>query len=160
MFSLAITGCRDGDRAGKPGRPLSPDQVRERIAELRKQIIPPRGTPRTDVDAVFGTPKEIKELRGKGSKAHYPMHTYQLLPPRDGLPFRAFLYVTYRDGKVRRAGINHVCAIKGRVGYEIGSPERLREQKEIEAENVNVLAELIEIREKREGRLRGAAWNR
>jgi hypothetical protein len=90
------------------------ERTTEEISALQKRIIPPKGTTKEDVDAVYGVPEEVKELKGKGSKIDYPMHVYQLLAPRKKEEFRAFLYVTYRNGVVAMAGINHMCVTKNR----------------------------------------------
>jgi hypothetical protein len=151
-LSLAITGCQVPDRAPSPADSLSPDQVTAQVASLRKLMIPPKGASKADVDAVFGEPKETKELKGKGSAAMYPMHSYQLLPPKQGQEFRAFLYVTYKNDKAHFVGINHVCVIKGR--YKEPEPD------ERDRENRLVLADLLEIKEKYETKLNDASWNK
>jgi len=175
---IAVSGCKTPSSNGSPvpaqmkvenreqaSKPAiakneTPDQINEEIASLRKIIIPPEGVRKTDVDAVFGRPRKSKKLKGKGQKKMYPMHSYQLLPPKDGQAFRAFLYVTYRKGKVRYIGINHRVVWKNRVRYLTGSPGEIQQQRAIEAENVRVLADLIEIQKKFEDKLKDASWNR
>ncbi len=133
-------------------QPSNPEQVAEQIASLRKFIIPPKGTSKTDVDAVFGTPERIEKLTGKGSPASFPQHRYHLLPPKSGQGFRARLRVTYRNDKAHFIGINHLCIIHGR--YKAPLPA------ELARENRLVLADLLEIKTKYEYKLRAASWNK
>jgi hypothetical protein len=98
---------------GAPGTNDS-KQTTERISALQSIIIPPAGTDKSQVDTVYGMPKEV-ESQGMGSSADYPMHIYQLLPPQKKEEFRAFLYATYRDGRLRNAAINHICVAGGRI---------------------------------------------
>ena len=132
------------------------------IAELNKLIIPPKGTGKPDVDAIYGDPKETKEPKpgGKGSATDYPMHTYEFFPRADGEGFRAFLYVTYRNGRVWLAGINHSVVMKNRMGYECGVPEDLKQKEEIKQENQQVLIDLQDIRDRFAEKLRSAPWNK
>ena len=134
--------------------------VNDQIAELNRFIIPPSGTEKADVDAIYGEPEETKELHGKGSATDYPMQTYQLFPLVDGRVFRAFLYVTYRDGRVWRAGINHSVVIKNRADNEPGTPENVRQKEEIERENRQVLTDLQDIRDRFAGKLKSVSWNK
>jgi hypothetical protein len=145
---------------GAPGTNDS-EQVIEKPRSVESEIIPPAGTDKSEVDRIYGIPEEI--LHGvRGSTNDYPMHIYQLLPPRKNEEFRAVLYITYREGKVWRAGINHISVLKGRVGYFPGSlsgPEEERYRKEIERENLQVIADLKEIQAKFEEPLKSAEWN-
>ncbi len=151
LLSLAITGCQAADTGPASAKSLAPEEVSAQIASLRELIIPCKGTARADVDAVFGEPEVTKELKGKGSAAMYPMHSYQLLPPKQGQEFRAFLYVTYRNDKAHFVGINHICTVKGRA-YPA-------DPKELESEDRLVLADLLEIKKKYDSKLRDASWN-
>jgi len=107
LLTVALTARGQG--------PSAPEAVEAQIEALREVIIPTKGTPKAEVEAVYGVGRETKELRGKGSAVHYPMHSYNLLPAKRGQDFRAFLYVTYREGKVHYVGINHICVVKNRV---------------------------------------------
>jgi hypothetical protein len=111
VVPLGLCGCGPDDEAPAPApRVSAPEPTNE---SLRRTIIPPTGTSKADVDAVYGTPRVLETLTSKGNPAYYPMHEYALLPPRSGSDFlRAFLYVTYRDDRVYRAGINHSCVSK------------------------------------------------
>ena len=152
---LALAGCggEPAPPAGPPG--LSPEAVERQIAELERVIVPPKGTAKADVDAVFGVPTEHLTPRGKANPSRYPMHSYSLLPAPPRLSFRAVLHVSYREGRGHYFGINHVCVMKGRsLG---GSAE---EQAEIRGEKRCVLADLLLIREKFDAGLRSAPWNR
>jgi hypothetical protein len=160
LFSLVIAGCLKNDNITGSTEILSPEEVNAQIENLRKLIIPPKGVSKADVDAVFGVPKEITESDGKGTAGMYPMHTYQLLKPEQGREFRAFLYVTYENNKVKYAGINHCCVSKNRVIYPQGSPEQIAQQHEIDTENVHVLADLTEIQQLYGYRLKTASWNK
>jgi hypothetical protein len=131
----------------------------EEIAALQKRIIPPKGTTKEDVDAVYGVPEEVKELKGKGLKTNYPMHVYELLPPRKKEDFRAFLYVTYRNGVVGMAGINHML-IKNRPLSRRQGPEADKQKMEIAEENLRVLANLKEIEVKFGDGIKSASWNK
>jgi len=155
LLGLAIAGCRPDRGSVESNQMLSPEQVAGEIAALRQLIIPPGGTSKADIDAVFGEPREIEEPNGKGQAGMYPMHIYQLLPPRAGHNFRAFLHITYRDGKAHSVGINHACVRKG-MPQRRGDAERERHARE----NHLVLADLIEIKRKYEVKLMRAAWNR
>lgn len=127
-------------------RPSLDAQVQQLSKSLREQIIPSVGTPRAEVDEVFGEPKEVPQLTGlKGDPDDYPMHVYQLLDPVDNSEFRAALLVTYRDGTVYRASINHVCVAKGRLAYAQTPPEVTAD---IERENRWALVDLLEIYDK------------
>jgi len=143
-----------------PDESLSPEQVEERIAALNVRILPPVGTAKAEVDAVFGVPGYVPELEGKGSSADYPMHVYELLPPRGPPPsFRAALQVTCRDGMLHRARIHHVCVAKGRRLIRPGTPEYRRQQEARARERRRVLADLREIVRKYASNLDGASWN-
>jgi len=122
------------------------------IASLQQTIVPPKGTHRADVDAVFGEPREEKELKGKGSSASYPMHIYQLLPASKRQEFRSFLCVTYRDDIIRFAGINHYAVANNRDVQP--SPQ------ELARENRRVLIDLLEIQDKFSEQLKKASWNK
>ena len=152
-FTLAIVLSAHGASGTNDSK-----QTAERIAALRSEIIPPPGTDKSQVDTVYGIPKEV-EFAGMGSSADYPMHIYQLLPPQKNEEFRAYLYVTYRDGKLRNAGINHICVLKGRVAVLPG-PLADNQQKEIEQENLQVLADLEDIQAKFKEELKAAVWNK
>jgi hypothetical protein len=152
LLSLAISGCKTADNTRTSQPSLSPEEVTAEIASLRKVIVPPNGWNKADVDWVFGAPEETKELNGKGSTAMYPMHSYQLIPPKQGQQFRAFLYVTYRNDKVHFAGINHMCVVKGR--YKEPEPD------ELDREHRFVLTDLLEIKKKYEHKLKDATWNK
>jgi len=156
-FTLAIVLSAHGASGTNDSK-----QTAERIAALRSEIIPPPGTDKSQVDTVYGIPKEV-EFAGMGSSADYPIHIYQLLPPRNNAEFRAFLYITYRDGKVLKAGIKHICVTGGRPGIFPGplADEQQRErQKEIEQENLQVLADLEDIQAKFKEELKAAVWNK
>jgi len=152
LLGLAIIGCRTDNQTPEQKQSLSPEQVTEEIASLRKFIIPPKGATLVDVNAVFGKPIVTKELSGKGSAAMYPMHSYKLLHPKPGQQFRAYLYVTFRNDKAYFVGINHTCVAKGRA-----IPA---DPKELESENRLVLADLLEIKKKYESKLKDALWNK
>jgi hypothetical protein len=160
LCSFVIIGCHNKGKTSSSVESLSPEEVNSQIESLRKFIIPTKGASKEDVDTVFGVPKEIKGPPTKGSTVDYPMHTYQLLSPEKGQEFRAFLYVTYKDDNVTYIGINHYCVAKGRPLYRSGSTENIRQQKEIEGENIQVLDDLIEIKKKYENKLKNASWNK
>lgn len=134
------------------------EATRTEIAGLQARLLPPAGTKKEKVDAVYGVPQKVKDRGIKGSATNYPMHVYQLLAPRRGEEFRAYLYITYRDGLVWRAGINHICVVKNRVFYGPG-PEADKQAKEIEGENLQVLADLKEIDVKFGEKLKRSDWN-
>jgi hypothetical protein len=151
-----VTVSSAADTIGQPQR----TKVEDQIAALNELIIPPKGTEKASVDSVYGKPQEIKRLQGKGASSDYPLHTYGLLPPLEKQEFRAFLYVTYRNGKVWRAGINHVCVLKSRAVYRAGSPEDWKQTREIQNENHLVLIDLKDVRDKFAEKLKDASWNR
>ena len=148
---LGFTWWQFNCRASEPNDSRTATDVRVQIDSLRRFIVPPRGTNKADIDAVFGTPKQIEKLDGKGSAVRYPMHVYQLLPPRMGLEFRAILHITYKDEKVRYVGISHEGVTVGRVGEP--KPE------EIARENRLLLTDLREIVRKFASKLRNAPWS-
>ena len=160
ILSLVIIGCDETENTSISVESLSPEEVNAEIESFREFIIPPKGTSKADVDAIFGVPKETKELKGKGSPAHYPMHSYQLLDPKPKQDFRAFLYVSYKDDKVTFIGINHMCVLKSRGYAPQGSPLQIKQQQEIDMENLHVLEDLIEIKEKYKSKLKNASWNK
>ena len=160
LLSLVITGCRGKDKMSDTAESLSPEEVNAQIESLNKLIIPLKGISKAEVDAVYGVPNETREPGIKGSAYMYPMHTYQLLAPKQRQEFRAFLYVTYKDDKVEYIGIKHYCVAKNRAIYLQDSPEQIRQQQEIDDENVRVLADLIEIQKKYENKLKDAPWNK
>ncbi len=143
--------------AAESSVPTEPVAVADQIAKLNTLLIPPDGTDKADIDLVFGKPKEIKELKGKGSPVDYPMHIYELLPPIGKEEFRAFLYVTYRQGKVWRAGINHLCVTKNRYA---GVIDDSKQKQEIERENQQALVNLQDIRNRFAEKLKAASWNK
>ena len=100
-----------------------------------------------------------EELRrgAKGVSALYPMHFYDLLPPKGRAKSRAFLYVTYRNDAVFRAGINHYGVIKGR---RAGGPRTAAHERALRVEQQRVLLDLEAIREKYRVQLGEAAWAR
>ena len=135
---------------------MSPEEVNAEIQNLHEFIIPPIGTSKADIDAVFGVPKEYKERPSGGIILYnFPLHTYQLLDPKPNQEFRAILCVNYKEDKVVLSSINHMCVVKNRV-VSIQSPER---QKAIEAENRHVLEDLIEIEKKYKKKLQKTSWN-
>lgn len=126
--------------------------IETRIATLRKTIIPPEGTARADVDAVYGQPTEEKKLKGKGSHVMFPRHVYNLLPAANGQEFRARLNVTYKEGVIRFADIHHQAVFDNR-----DAPPSPDEQAR---ENRQMLEDLLEIQEKYSRQLPKATWNR
>jgi len=136
------------------GTVTAEDQI-ERLSNIL--IVPPNGTDKADVDLVFGKPKEIKELDGKGSPADYPMHIYELLPPVGKEEFSAFLYVTYRQGKVWRAGINHLFVTKNRYSGVI--QDTIPEQ-ESGHENPQGPVQLRDIRKRFRQKPQRKSWNK
>jgi hypothetical protein len=148
-----LPGCGADDVAPPPVRTHAARASAPTIESLRRVIVPPNGTAKADVDAVFAAPRVSETLTGKGSSADYPMHTYVLLPPRPGAEFRAFLHVTYRDDRVYRAGINHLCVSKN---LRIDPGARVDHAKE----ERGVLEDLLLIEETFGGRLSTASWNR
>jgi hypothetical protein len=157
LLSLMIMECGADSASPKPEESLSADQVAKQIASLRGLIIPAEGTTRADVDAVFGEPEVTKALIGKGSATMYPMHSYQLLAPERGQVFRTYLYITYRNDKVHFAGMNHACVTKGKRLFR-DPPELVLREKD--REDRAVLADLLEIKKKYEGKLKDALWNK
>jgi hypothetical protein len=107
------------------------------------------------VDEIYGEPREVPRLVGKGSPGDYPMHTYQLLDPQGNDEFRAFLHVTYRDERVYRVGINHFRVVKGRLILTPSQSPQITA--EIERESRWVLADLLEIYNKYD--VTKASWN-
>jgi hypothetical protein len=130
-----------------------PNQLDAQIAGLRAIIIPPTGASMADVEAVFGRPNVTDDIdiNRKATAKASRKDTFQLLPPNGMEEFRAFLQVTYKDGKVSATDMNHMCVVKGRT--------LPHDPKELEAENRQVLADLIEIKKKYEVKLRTASWN-
>jgi hypothetical protein len=129
------------------------EQVTQAISVLEKRIIPPEGTKKEDVDAVYGIPEECQESRGKDSAVN--CHFYQLLPPIGKDEFRVYLYIMHRNGVVWRAGINHICVAKSRTRWTDPS-----EEEEIAREKLQVLADLKEIESKFNDKLKSAPWNK
>ena len=144
-------GCGD---EGRPG-PAADATTAQRIATLRAVLLPPPGTRREDVDTAYGAPRQADGPPGKGRRSDYPMHVYTLLAPREAGPDRASLHVTYRDGLVVRAGINHLVETKGRT---LG-PRSAAEQAQYAGEQGVVLKDLEEIVERFRPRLREAPWS-
>ncbi len=149
---LAVLVALIGLAAEPPSPSLVDSQIETLIATLNLMIIPPKGTARSEVDAVYGQPTEEKDLRGKGSATMYPMHVYALLPAAKGQEFRAFLYVTYKDGVIRFTGINHYAVVQNRDFQPHAD--------EVAKENRRVLVDLLEIQEKYIEQLPKASWNR
>jgi hypothetical protein len=149
---------------------LSPDPVTERIANLRKVIIPPNGTSVAEVQAMFGEPTRVPGT-GKGeSPAEHPVHLYELLMPKDGTKgcalmygadaYRAILSLDYVNGRVVKARIEHVCVAASRPIYAPGTREDELQREAIAQEQRSALADLLEIRKKYEAKLKNATWNR
>jgi hypothetical protein len=136
--------------------------VADETAMLSAFIIPPAGTAKADVDSVYGEPKEYKEPpKIKASEDDYPMHTYTLLPPPVSPTdprARATLYITYRNDKVSKAGINHYFGVRNPVGRFPSMPEDPQEKQRIENENQRTLIALKEINEKFADKLKTASW--
>jgi hypothetical protein len=100
---------------------------------------------------LFGTPEEIiKSERTQGT------HAYQLLKNESKSLSGAQLYATYHSNKVESTGITHRCVVQCmvRTGAPL-PPERIRQ---IEAENVRILSDLIEIQKKYREKLAEASW--
>ena len=138
---------------GEDHAALAQERVTKKISALHKTIVPPQGASKDEVDSVFGEPKLVERLsgKGKGSQADYPLHVYQLLPPGKGQQFRALLQVTYKDDVVHLVAINHACVTKGRASDP--SPE------ELASENRLVLIDLEDINMRFQRTLRNAAWH-
>ena len=160
LIFAAAMAVAASSRAAESTNDVANIALGERITELRKFIMPPEGTKKTDVDSVYGAPVEVKEPQGKGPSADYPMDTYELLPPDGKEDFHAFLYVTYRGGKVWRAGINHIGVLKNRQLNRAGSSEYLKQKQEIQGENRSMLIDLQNIRDKFAEKLGNASWNK
>lgn len=128
------------------------DAIKSRSDSLRRIILPPKDTPKSDVEAIYGEGKAYgRVLRGAPPPGTVG-YSYILLPPDDKTQdFRALLNVIYKDGKVFRSSINHYCVVKGSSlrGY---SPR-------LDVEAGEVLADLTEINDKFSGRLKNASWN-
>jgi hypothetical protein len=91
---------------------------------------------------LFGTPEEIiKSERTQGT------HAYQLLKNESKSLSGAQLYATYHSNKVESPGLTHRCVVQ--------CIERIRQ---IEAENVRILSDLIEIQKKYREKLAEASW--
>ena len=157
LTSVVVGSIVLSAHSGVVVKPDEGEATRKEIAVLQARLLPPAGTKKEKVDAVYGVPREVKEFV-KGSATDYPMHVYQLLAPRRGEEFRAYLHITYRDGVVWRAGINHICVVKNRALYRPG-PEADKQAKEIERENLQVLADLKEIDVKFGEKLKHFDWN-
>ena len=149
IFSLVIAGCGGMNNQTSYVESLSPEQVNAEIESFREFIIPPKGTSKEDVDAVFEVSDVIEESKDKGSYI-YPLHIYDLLPSIDGEVPWAFMYVSYTNDKIVAIGINHYCVVKGRTLYD---------GEAIEKENVQVLKDLIDIKKKFKNKLNKASWN-
>ncbi|MFZ2655854.1 MAG: hypothetical protein WAX69_13065 [Victivallales bacterium] len=145
---------------GKIKNPTVVIEIKDQIQGLDNLIIPPNGTERLDVDLIYGKPREIMEANVKGSSAGNLMHRYELLRPEGANEFRAYLYVTYREGKVLKAGINHNCVDKNHPVYAVGSPDEKLQKKAIEAEQRFVLEDLYEICKIFGKKLKNAPWNK
>jgi hypothetical protein len=161
LCSFVIIGCHNMGKTLSSVESLSPEEVNAQIESLRKFIIPTKGVSKTEVDAIFGVPEEIKERPSGGIILfNFPLHIYQLIEPEQNQEFRAFLYVNYKDDKVAFSSINHYCVAKNRAIYPEGSPSQIKEQKAIDGENRLVLEDLIEIQKKYENKLKNASWNK
>jgi hypothetical protein len=159
MFIIVLLSFGAILSAAEKTEPSEAAEVANQIAKLNKMIIPPEGTEKAKVDAVYGEPKGIEELNGKGSPALYPIHIYRFLASKENQEFRAILYVSYRNEQVWKAGINHSCVLKNRAIYKDGSPEDQKQILEIENENKAVLIDLKEISEKYSEKLKRTSWN-
>ena len=155
LLSLIVAGCQTDTTSPKVTRVLSAGQVNEQIAGLRKLIIPPEGTGKTAIDAVFGQATVVQK-RTKGGRYVSPVHIYQLLSPERGQDSRAILFVTYKEGKAHFVDINHMCVTKGRPIF--ADPKKFTAERE--AENRLVLFDLLEIKKKYEDKLKDAVWNK
>ncbi len=150
LLSLVIIGCGGTNNTSVSLESLSPEEVNTEIESLREFIIPPKGVSKADVNTVFGVPEVINELTGKGSANMYPMHIYQLLSPKQGQEYRAYLQVTYEADKAKYISISHYCVVRGRATYP---------KDEIERENRLVLEDLLEIKKNYGSELEDASWN-
>ena len=139
---------------------LTPQQVLDESKLEEKLIIPPVGTPVSQIAAVYGEPKQIEPgIFEKGSTRKYTAYRWDLLPLKGNVDFRAFLWMPDPREKANYISIYHACVLNGREAYPKDSELGKKEAKEIEAENRNMLIDLMEIHAKYRTQLANASWN-
>jgi hypothetical protein len=129
-------------------------QIETLIKTLRKIIVPPRGTERTDVEAVYGQPTQIKNAQYRGVVVPDSFNAnYHLLAPPKGEEFRANLSITYTSNKVQNANLTHIGLTYGHEANYVPS------QSAVEMEDRVVLLDLLEILSQLNDNLKIAKWN-
>ena len=86
----------------------SSHSLEQRGSELRKYLLPPRGTAKEDVEKVFGSPARFASSRGMRWGPHYQ---YTLLP-ENYVSGEIFLLVAYKNGVAVEADIETNCFVE------------------------------------------------
>jgi hypothetical protein len=152
----AAPGRQVGSAPSPAAIPLP--EAKARISVLQKRLIPPAGTPKEAIDRVYGEPRYEETFKIRGSPRDYPLHSYVLIPATDpkGEYVRAFLNITYRDGRVDRSSIKHLCVVNG-PAIGVSAQEAAESD---ESETRGVLADLEEIDARFGAALASAPWVR
>jgi len=154
LFAAAVGYCEDSKKLYAPSADAEVWNLKN---DLREFIIPPVGTPKDEVDQIFGKPQDVA-FPGFGNPSDYPQQDYCLLQPEEKQDFRASLYVTYRRNRVYRARINHSCD-----DDRFASPRRnvTRERlTEVSQGNRLILRDLLETYITHCLTLPAASWNK
>lgn len=143
---VATARCTGDIRPARP--PYKSEKLSSEEEAKRRNIqslsVPAKGTPREEVEKVYGKPGKFKELKGEGTPSVRPLQDCDYrLTPSPHYYYGTFLRVAFNKGMVERAMLSHMC---NRTMLSKSSAERL------------ILNELIEIERKYGDKLKTASW--
>ena len=120
-------------------------EMEELLRNLRRRIIPPEGTPKREVEAVFG--EGMLKRDGMEEYVLFPAVERSIKNDEDHLKHIVPLQVVYRNERVRFA----------RIGYDSAGDNAKRFAGRYD--NYTILSELLTIHDAFCARLNKATWN-
>ncbi len=161
LLALLAACAREPAPATRPpASPALPDPadmtqaaVDAERAVLEAIIVPPPGTARGDVEAVFGAPEEVLDPK-PGGTADVPAHRWTL-QTNGGV-----LTVVYQRGLVGSADVRHPHIRYLKPSVRETTPETEEERAQVALDSRQSLRDLREIRERWREPLSRAVWNR
>jgi hypothetical protein len=130
-------------------------EVTESIAAFERIILPPEGSSRDDIEAVYGPPQRQGDPSKPYSKRYSRYDSYTLLP-HPALGFKTVLLIEYDKDITKSSFLNHMCVLNGRFAEPNGPDDELLE--EFREEKISVLHNLVEIYQSYRKKLNNAKW--